>query len=122
MIRYPEFRERGWQIGSGPTESQCKLCTKRLKGYGRRWDRPNATAVAALDTLDQKRPMASSLAKRPLRHDLTPPRTLGTHLHGWALTSGGGSAIMGFFCRVRACTRPPKRQRPSVRAFHAPYI
>jgi hypothetical protein len=53
MIRYPEFLERGWQIGSGPTESQCKLCTKRLKGYGRRWDRPNATAVAALDTLDR---------------------------------------------------------------------
>ena len=53
MIRYPWFRERGWQIGSGPTESQCKLCTKRLKGYGRRWDRPNATAVAALDTLDR---------------------------------------------------------------------
>ena len=53
MIRYPQFRERGWQIGSGPTESQCKLCTKRLKGYGRRWDRPNATAVAALDTLDR---------------------------------------------------------------------
>jgi hypothetical protein len=53
MIRYPSFRKRGWQIGSGPTESQCKLCTKRLKGYGRRWDRPNATAVAALDTLDR---------------------------------------------------------------------
>jgi hypothetical protein len=53
MIGYPEFRKRGWQIGSGPTESQCKLCTKRLKGYGRRWDRPNATAVAALDTLDR---------------------------------------------------------------------
>lgn len=53
MIRYPEFRERGWQIGSGPTESQCKLCTKRLKGHGRRWDRLNATAVAALDTLDR---------------------------------------------------------------------
>lgn len=53
MIRYPEFRRRGWQIGSGPTESQCKLCTKRLKGYGRRWDQPNATAVAALDALDR---------------------------------------------------------------------
>jgi hypothetical protein len=51
MIRYPAFQERGWQIGSGPTESQCKLCTKRLKGYGRRWDRRNATAIAALDTL-----------------------------------------------------------------------
>ena len=53
MIRYPAFRDQGWQIGSGPTESQCKLCTKRLKGYGRRWDRPNASAVAALDTLDR---------------------------------------------------------------------
>jgi hypothetical protein len=51
MIRYPAFRAKGWQIGSGPAESQCKLCTKRLKGHGRRWDRPNATAVAALDTL-----------------------------------------------------------------------
>ena len=47
MIHYPIFRKRGWQIGSGPTESQGKLCTKRLKGYGRRWDRPHATAVAA---------------------------------------------------------------------------
>jgi hypothetical protein len=53
MIRYPAFRERGWQIGSGPTESQCKLCTKRLKGHGRRWDRPNAAAVAALDSLER---------------------------------------------------------------------
>jgi len=53
MIRYPAFRAKGWQIGSGPTESQCKLCTKRLKGQGRRWDRPNATAVAALDTLER---------------------------------------------------------------------
>jgi hypothetical protein len=53
MIRYPAFRARGWQIGSGPTESQCKLCTDRLKGHGRRWDRPNATAVGALDTLDR---------------------------------------------------------------------
>jgi hypothetical protein len=53
MIRYPAFRARGWQIGSGPTESQCKLCTKRLKGHGRRWDRPTAIAAAALDTLDR---------------------------------------------------------------------
>ena len=53
MIRYPAFRTKGWQIGSGPTESQCKLCTKRLKGHGRRWDRPNATAIAALDTLER---------------------------------------------------------------------
>lgn len=53
MIRYPEFRERGWQIGSGPTEAQCKLTVGRLKGRSRRWDRPNAAAVAALDSLER---------------------------------------------------------------------
>lgn len=52
MIRYPEFRERGWQIGSGPTEAQCKSATQRLKGRGRRWDRSNAEAVMALDCLE----------------------------------------------------------------------
>jgi hypothetical protein len=52
MIRYPEFRERGWQIGSGPTEAQCKSATQRLKGRGRRWDRLNAEAVMALDCLE----------------------------------------------------------------------
>jgi hypothetical protein len=53
MIRYPEFRSKGWQIGSGPTEAQCKLTVGRLKGRSRRWDRPNATAVAALDSLER---------------------------------------------------------------------
>ena len=52
MIRYPEFRERGWQIGSGPTEAQCKSATQRLKGRGRRWDRSNAEAIMALDCLE----------------------------------------------------------------------
>jgi Uncharacterised protein family (UPF0236) len=52
MIRYPEFRRRGWQIGSGPTEAQCKASTQRLKGRGRRWDRSNAEAIMALDCLD----------------------------------------------------------------------
>lgn len=52
MIAYPEFQEQGWQIGSGPTESRCKTSTARLKGRGRRWDRSNAEAVAALTTLE----------------------------------------------------------------------
>jgi hypothetical protein len=51
-IRYPEFRRRGWQIGSGPTEAQCKATTQRLKGRGRRWDKANAEALMALDCLD----------------------------------------------------------------------
>ena len=34
MIQYPEFAAKGWQIGSGPTESCCKTLTQRLKGSG----------------------------------------------------------------------------------------
>lgn len=52
MIQYPRFQRRGWQIGSGPTESRCKTSTARLKGRGRRWDAPHAEAVGALTTLD----------------------------------------------------------------------
>lgn len=51
MIRYPEFLKKGWQIGSGPTESCCKTLTQRLKGSGMRWDADNAEAVMALEAL-----------------------------------------------------------------------
>ena len=51
MINYPEFRKRGWQSGSGPTESRYKTSTARLKGRRRRWQMTNAEAVAALTTL-----------------------------------------------------------------------
>lgn len=51
MIDYPEFLKRGWQIGSGPTESRCKTSTSRLKGRGRRWNAKNAERIAALTTL-----------------------------------------------------------------------
>lgn len=55
MIRYPEFRQRGWQIGSGPTESECKTTTHRVKGRGRRWDSDNANAMMALACLEDSR-------------------------------------------------------------------
>jgi hypothetical protein len=32
MIDYPRFVKEGWQIGSGPTESQCKQVPRRVKG------------------------------------------------------------------------------------------
>jgi len=51
MILYPEFMAKGWQIGSGPTESCCKTLTQRLKGSGMRWDAENAEAVMALESL-----------------------------------------------------------------------
>ena len=53
MIRYPEFRSKGWQIGSGPTEATCKTLTARLKGSGMRWDGNNAEAIVALEALTQ---------------------------------------------------------------------
>jgi len=51
MIRYPEFRQKHWQIGSGPTEAECKTTTHRVKGRGRRWDSANAEAMMALAAL-----------------------------------------------------------------------
>jgi hypothetical protein len=51
MINYPEFIEKGWQIGSGPTEARCKTSTSRLKRSGQRWDRRSAEQVAALGNL-----------------------------------------------------------------------
>jgi len=53
MIRYPEFLQNGWQIGSGPTESQCRLLPDRVKGSGMRWDADNAEAVMTLEAIDQ---------------------------------------------------------------------
>ncbi len=53
MCEYPKFIERGWQIGSGPTEAMCKVLTYRLKGAGMRWDRPGADGIMALIALQQ---------------------------------------------------------------------
>jgi hypothetical protein len=53
MIRYAESRARGWDIGSGPTESLCKSLAGRLKGPGMRWDPAGADAILALTTLQE---------------------------------------------------------------------
>jgi len=53
MIKYPEFLERGRDIGSGPTESMCRATTERIKGVGMRWEAVNAEALMALEALDQ---------------------------------------------------------------------
>ena len=68
MIGYPQFRRQGWQIGSGPTKAQCKLTVGRLKGRSRRWDRPNFSAIAALDSLERSGQWAT--------YWLTPCRTV----------------------------------------------
>jgi len=48
MTDYPSFIQKGYDIGSGPTESFCGCLTQRLKGAGMRWDKDNAEAVMAL--------------------------------------------------------------------------
>lgn len=53
MIRYVEFEKRGWDIGSGPTESQCKATTRRIKGRGMRWNQSNAEHMMQLEALYQ---------------------------------------------------------------------
>ena len=52
LIQYPEFRAKGWQIGSGPTEAECKTTTHRIKGRGRRWDSEHAEGMMALACLE----------------------------------------------------------------------
>jgi hypothetical protein len=48
---YPNYRQKGWDIGSGPTEAGCKIIGERLKGSGMRWVEEGAATVAALRAL-----------------------------------------------------------------------
>lgn len=51
MTDYPTYRQKGYDCGSGPTESFCGTLTKRLKGRGMRWDLDNAESIMALGSL-----------------------------------------------------------------------
>jgi hypothetical protein len=53
LLNYRQCEERGWDVGSGSTESMCGAMTRRLKLRGMRWDRDNAEAMMALETLEQ---------------------------------------------------------------------
>jgi hypothetical protein len=48
---YPTYRSRGWDIGSGPVEAECKVLAGRLKHGGMRWLEPGAEEVAGLRAL-----------------------------------------------------------------------
>ena len=52
MTDYPAFRAKGYDCGSGPTESFCGSLTRRLKGRGMRWDGDNAESIMALASID----------------------------------------------------------------------
>jgi hypothetical protein len=47
-MRYLDYREDLWPIGSGMVESGCKQFQMRLKGPGMRWSRPGAERMLAL--------------------------------------------------------------------------
>jgi hypothetical protein len=49
--QYPEYRERGWDVGSGPTEAGCKVIGQRVKGCGMRWEQSASLEVATLKAL-----------------------------------------------------------------------
>jgi len=51
MTDYPAFRDKGYDCGSGPTESFCGCLTRRLKGRGMRWDSDNAESVMAVASI-----------------------------------------------------------------------
>lgn len=48
---YPRYRQRGWDVGSGPTEAGCKVLQGRLKGVGMRWGVAASEQVGALKAL-----------------------------------------------------------------------
>jgi hypothetical protein len=49
QMRYPDFQEQGWPIGSGMVESGNKLVVEaRLKGAGMHWERGNVNAMLGL--------------------------------------------------------------------------
>lgn len=64
---YVEYRERGFQIGSGMMESTCKqLVGKRLKGCGRQWSEAGALAMSGLISERLNRTWEKFWATRPL--------------------------------------------------------
>lgn len=53
MLNYPQHQRHGWDIGSGPTESMCKVLSRRVKGSGKRWDLDSIEAMMTLEGLLQ---------------------------------------------------------------------
>ena len=47
-MRYPEYRAKGWPIGSGVTEAGVKQFNKRVKGTEQFWHEPGIEAILTL--------------------------------------------------------------------------
>ena len=50
-IRYPEYRRKGWPIGSGGVEGAIKQVSKRVKGSEQSWQAAGLEAILALRAL-----------------------------------------------------------------------
>jgi len=53
MICYALAQLKGWDVGSGQTESQCGATTDRIKGSGSRWNKDNAIGIMILEAMHQ---------------------------------------------------------------------
>lgn len=51
MLDYRTAIANGWDIGSGPTEAECRTLTMRLKRPGMKWDRDHAGSMMNLAAL-----------------------------------------------------------------------
>jgi hypothetical protein len=49
-MNYPEYRRKGWPIGSGVTEAAVKQCNKRVKGTEQFWGEDGVETILALRT------------------------------------------------------------------------
>ena len=49
-MNYPEYRRRGWPIGSGVTEAAVKQCNKRVKGSEQFWTEAGVETILSLRT------------------------------------------------------------------------
>lgn len=47
-MNYPEYRRRGWPIGSGVTEAAVKQCNKRVKGTEQFWTEGGVETILSL--------------------------------------------------------------------------
>jgi hypothetical protein len=47
-MKYPDYRRRGWPIGSGTVESGMKQVNKRMKGTDQFWNTDGAESILAL--------------------------------------------------------------------------
>jgi hypothetical protein len=50
-MHYPAYRERGWPLGSGATESGVKQFNKRVKGTEQFWNPQDVEPILALRAL-----------------------------------------------------------------------